>query len=162
MADRVGRSFISISRCVLCYKDQSQSTETKGDRRIVVQQSGNGHKHVNAPDKTERSLAAKASWVSLGLAVGCVCAFVVFEVIDETIGFAHNTPRGVLSGFLPRTALWVMWAGMGLAVIKKEVERHGGNITIESTPDHRGTEFHFTWMESSEKPLINNLFEEAV
>ena len=42
----------------------------------------------------------------------------MFEVIDETIGFATQSPqRGILSGFLPRGALWVMWAGTGLAVI---------------------------------------------
>ena len=72
---------------------------------------------MNAPAKTTRSLAAKISWVSLGLAVGCVCALVVFEVLDEMIGFAHNTPHGILTGVLPRGALWVMWAGTGLAVI---------------------------------------------
>ena len=71
---------------------------------------------MNAPAKTTRSLAAKISWVSLGLAVGCVCAFVVFVVIDEMFGFAH-TRHGVLTGFLPRGALWVMWAGTALAVI---------------------------------------------
>jgi ABC-type Mn2+/Zn2+ transport system permease subunit len=41
----------------------------------------------------------------------------MFAVIDETIGFAQDTRRGILTGFLPRGALWVMWAGTGLAVI---------------------------------------------
>lgn len=71
---------------------------------------------MNAPATTTRSLAAKVSWVSLVLAVGCVCAFIVFGVIDETFQFAQ-TRRGVLAGFLPRTALWLMWAGTALAVI---------------------------------------------
>ena len=71
---------------------------------------------MNAPAKTTRSLAAKISWVSLGLAVGCVCALVAFDVIDETFQLAQ-TRRGVLAGFLPRTALWLMWAGTALAVI---------------------------------------------
>ena len=72
---------------------------------------------MNSLTARPRSLATRASWTSLGLAIGCVCAFVVFEVIDETIGFAQNTQRGMLTGFLPRGALWVMWAGTGLAVI---------------------------------------------
>jgi hypothetical protein len=72
---------------------------------------------MKSPTARPRSLATKASWTSLGLAVGCVCAFIVFEVIDETIGFAQNKRHGLLTGFLPRGALWVMWAGTGLAVI---------------------------------------------
>lgn len=73
---------------------------------------------MTPPTARPRSLATKASWASLGLAVACVCAFVVFEMIDETIGFATQSPqRGMLTGFLPRGALWVMWAGTGLAVI---------------------------------------------
>jgi hypothetical protein len=71
---------------------------------------------MNLAPAQPRSLAAKASWVSLGLALGCACAFLVFSVIDEAIGFAH-TRQGVLTGFLPRAALWMMWAGTGLAVI---------------------------------------------
>lgn len=72
---------------------------------------------MNSPTARPRSLATRASWTSLGLAVRCVCAIVVFEVLDEMIGFAQNTPHGVLTGFLPRGALWVMWAGTGLAVV---------------------------------------------
>lgn len=71
---------------------------------------------MNAPAKTTRSLAANISWVSLGLAVGCACAFIVFCVFDESTGFAH-TRRGILTGLLPRTSLWLMWAGTALAVI---------------------------------------------
>lgn len=71
---------------------------------------------MNSSTAQSRSLATRASWTSLGLAVGCVCAFVVFGVLDETIEFAQ-TPHGVLTGFLPRGALWAMWAGTGLAII---------------------------------------------
>jgi signal transduction histidine kinase len=36
--------------------------------------------------------------------------------------------------------------GIGLAMVKKQVSRNGGEVWIESTPPHRGTSFVFTWM----------------
>jgi signal transduction histidine kinase len=36
-------------------------------------------------------------------------------------------------------------SGMGLAIVKKSVEGHGGSVRVESAPPSRGTAFVFTW-----------------
>jgi signal transduction histidine kinase len=45
-------------------------------------------------------------------------------------------------------------SGMGLAIVKKTVESHGGSVRLESAPPRRGAAFIFTWMEKSATPAL--------
>ena len=71
---------------------------------------------MNPPTAKQRSLAAEASWTALGLAVGCAAIFFVFYLIDQSTRF-DRTSQGLLTGIVPRTILYVLWAGEALAVV---------------------------------------------
>jgi|GEM_PF-2149305 len=71
---------------------------------------------MNSPTDNRRSIAVKASWVSFGLALGCLCIFFVFQQVDQIVPF-DRTKQGLLTGFLPRTGLYVLWAGEAFAVV---------------------------------------------
>lgn len=71
---------------------------------------------MNAPTDQRRSLAVKASWTALGLALGCAGVFLMGQVANQISPFGQS-PRGLLTGFVPRAGLYVLWACEALAVV---------------------------------------------
>lgn len=66
-------------------------------------------------------------------------------VTDDGPGIApqfHSRIFDLFQTLKPRDQ--VEGSGMGLAIVKKIVESHGGQIAVESTPGE-GATFRFTW-----------------
>ena len=73
-----------------------------------------------------------------------------FSVEDDGPGIDPEFHERVFTMFQtlrPRDE--VEGSGMGLALVKKEVELHGGKVRIRSYVGERGTTFHFTWKGNS-------------
>jgi len=69
-----------------------------------------------------------------------------FQVEDDGPGIPDHFHERIFQMFQtlrPRDEL--EGSGMGLAIVKKIVEGHGGSIRVESAPPRRGTTFIFTW-----------------
>ena len=71
---------------------------------------------------------------------------VEFRVEDDGPGIAAHFHERIFQMFQtlrPRDER--EGSGMGLAIVKKTVESHGGSIRLESAPPRRGSAFIFTW-----------------
>jgi PAS domain S-box-containing protein len=76
---------------------------------------------------------------------------VEFAVRDDGPGIDpafHERIFGMFQTLRPRDE--VEGSGVGLAIVKKAVEKNGGAIKVESAPPRRGTAFVFTWRKSAE------------
>ncbi len=72
---------------------------------------------MNSTPDQPQSLAAKASWICIGLTLGCSCLLLIFLVVDQTLSPFNQSRQGVLTGVFPRTLLLVLWAGEALAAV---------------------------------------------
>ena len=71
---------------------------------------------------------------------------VEFHVEDDGPGIAPEFHERIFQMFQTlRSRDEVEGSGMGLAIVKKSVEGHGGTVRVERPPAHRGTAFVFTW-----------------
>jgi signal transduction histidine kinase len=69
-----------------------------------------------------------------------------FRVTDDGPGIAkrfHERIFMIFQTLQPRDK--TESSGIGLAMVKKQVENNGGQITVESDPPARGSTFVFTW-----------------
>jgi signal transduction histidine kinase len=69
-----------------------------------------------------------------------------FRVSDDGPGIPpqfHDRIFGMFQTLASRDE--VESTGIGLAIVKKQVEGHGGEVRVESAPPARGTAFVFTW-----------------
>jgi signal transduction histidine kinase len=95
---------------------------------------GNGLKHH---DQTEGTVTVSVR--DLG-------DLIEFQIEDDGPGIDPKFHERIFKIFQTLKSRDTLEAsGMGLAIVKKAVERHGGTITVESAPPRRGTIFVFTW-----------------
>ncbi len=62
----------------------------------------------------------------------------MIEIADNGIGMDQNTQRNIFEEFFSTKGSG--GTGLGLAVVEKVVNKHGGRIDVESTPG-KGTKF---------------------
>jgi PAS domain S-box-containing protein len=72
-----------------------------------------------------------------------------FRVSDDGPGIAPQFHERIFAMFQTLASRDdVESSGIGLTIVKKKVQAHGGQIWIESAPPVRGTTFVFTWKEA--------------
>lgn len=84
--------------------------------------------------------------IDMRLHDGCA----TFRVTDDGPGIPDGFQERIFTIFNTLRARDMFEAsGIGLAIVKRKVETHGGRIWVESSAASRGTSFVFTWHESS-------------
>jgi PAS domain S-box-containing protein len=105
---------------------------------VLANLIGNGLKHH---DRAEGNITVGARLVD-GMAE--------FRVTDDGPGIPpefHDRIFVIFQTLASRDD--VESSGIGLAIVKKKVQHHGGQIWVESAPPVRGTTFAFTWKEAT-------------
>jgi len=96
---------------------------------------GNAIKHHDHPDRGQVSVAAAPA-----------SPMTTFTISDDGPGIPEKFRARVFGMFQtlrPRDD--VEGSGMGLAIVKKLIERQGGTVWLDQGPDGRGLAVHFTW-----------------
>lgn len=110
-------------------------TERTRLQQVFANLIGNALKHHDRPDGR----------IEVRVCDGDEPGYYQFTVADDGPGIAaqyHDRIFGIFQTLKPRDQ--VEGSGLGLALVKKIVEHHGGRIWLESAAGC-GTAFHFTW-----------------
>jgi len=119
---------------VTCGKMPLMHTNKAPLEQVLRNLIGNGLKHH---DRDTGTVAVTAR--DLG-------NFIEFRVADDGPGVPPVFHERIFQMFQTlRSRDEMEGSGMGLAIVKKSVEAHGGTITVQSAPPARGTTFIFTW-----------------
>lgn len=93
---------------------------------------------------------------------------VSFTVTDDGAGIPEEYHARVFGMFQTlRRRDEVEGSGLGLAMVKRYVERNGGDITLDSTDGARGAAFQFTWIKAQQMaaartaPVSQDTLQEA-
>ena len=112
-------------------------------RVVLANLIGNGLKHH---DRTEGRITVAMS-LSDGVAE--------FRVSDDGPGIPPRFHDRIFLMFQTLASRDdVEASGIGLAIVKKKIQNHGGQIRVESAPPARGSTFVFTWREAAPEPAL--------
>jgi len=113
-------------------------THNEPIRRVLENLIGNGQKHH---DRAEGRITVSAHRLPDGA--------MEFRIADDGPGIEPRFHERIFVIFQTLAARDdVEASGIGLAIVKRQVEGHGGRIRVESAPPERGATFVFTWRES--------------
>ncbi|WP_158923267.1 ATP-binding protein [Acidisphaera sp. S103] len=107
-------------------------------QRVLENLISNGLKHH---DRTEGRITVQARAVD---------GLTEFRVTDDGPGIPPQFHDRIFLMFQTLASRDdVESSGIGLTIVKKKVQTHGGRIWVESAPPARGTSFVFTWKEAA-------------
>lgn len=117
------------------FKIKSQLPKLQGDKRMLFQLWANllGNSFKYSAEK-------ESPQVEVGITVKN--GKEVFFVKDNGIGIKREFHEKVFETFRRAVGSRFKGSGIGLAIVKKIVEKHGGEVWVESEPD-KGSEFYF-------------------
>ena len=89
------------------------------------------------------------------ITIRCVAknSFCIFDIIDDGPGIPSAAHQRIFKLFQTLDSKSSDRTGVGLAVCKRLVETHNGNIEIISTDGQRGTTFRFSWPRFARRDL---------
>lgn len=116
-------------------KIQPELPEMKGDRRMLFQLWANLLSNAFKYSAEKEAPVVEVGTKNIG-------GIEVYYVKDNGIGIKTDYKEKVFETFIRAVGSRFKGSGIGLAIVKKIVEKHRGKVWVESEPDN-GSEFYF-------------------